>query len=69
MLDAVLAQLLDHGRGGAEVELGLVVGRLEQFPEQGLQHAHAVVLQVLGQVGVVAGHQGDALGFGQPDPA
>ena len=45
------------------------MGGFEQFPQQGLEHAHAVVLQVFGQVGVVAGHQRVGLGFGQPDAA
>ena len=67
MLDPLLAQLLHHHCGGAEVEPSLVVGGLEQLPQQGFQHAHAVVLQVFGQVGVVAGHQGVGLGLGQPD--
>ena len=67
VLDALGGQFVHHGGGGAEVELGLVVGGLEQLPEQRFEHAHAVVLQVLGQVGVVAGHQGQAAGFGQPD--
>ena len=45
------------------------MGSFEQFPQQRLEHAHAVVLQVFGQVGVVAGYQGIGLGFGQPDAA
>ena len=69
MFDPLGGQLLHHGGGGAEVELGLVVGGLEQFPEQGLQHAHAVVLEVFGQMGVVARHQGQVAGLGQPDAA
>ncbi len=69
MLDALLAQLLHHGAGGAEVEAGLVVGGLEQFPQQGFQHAHAVVLQILGQVGVVTGDERIALRLRQPDAA
>ena len=68
MLDALLAQLGHHRRGGAEVQLGLVVGHLQQFPQHRLKHPEAVVLQVLGQVGVIAGHQGIALGLRQPDP-
>ena len=67
MLDALLAQLRHHRGGGAEVELGLVVGGLEQLPQHRLEHAETVVLQVFGQMGVVAGHQGIALGLGDPD--
>ena len=69
VLDSLLAQLLHHRCGGAEVEHGLVVGGLEQLPKQGLEHAHAVVLEIFGQMGVVAGDQGNPLGFGQPDAA
>ena len=43
------------------------MGSFEQFPEEGLQHAHAVVLEILGEMGVVTRHKGDPLGFGQPD--
>jgi len=68
VLDPFVTQLLHHGGGGAEVEQGLIVRRLQQFPEQGLEHAHAVVLQILGQVGVIAGDQRDGFGLGQPDP-
>ena len=67
VLNPLLAQFLHHGCGGAEVEQGLVVGRLQQFPQQGFQHPHAVVLEVLGQMGVVAGDQGNRFAFGQPD--
>ena len=67
VLDPLGGQFVHHGGGGAEIEFGLVVGGLEQLPEQGLQHAHAVVLQVFGQMGVVARHQGQVAGLGQPD--
>ena len=67
VLNAFFTQFLHHGAGGAEVEKRLVVGGFEQFPQQGLQHPHPVVLEVFRQVGVVTGHQGNLLGFGQPD--
>ena len=69
MLDPLVAEFPHHGGGGAEIQAGLVVGRLEELPEQGFEHAHAVVLQVLGQMGVIARDQGIALGFGQPNTA
>ena len=64
-----LAQFLHHGGGGAEIEQRLVVGRLEQFPEEGFKHPHAVVLEIFGQVGVVTRHQRNRFCFGQPDAA
>ena len=67
VLNPLVAEFLHHGCGGAEVEQGLVVGRLQQFPQQGFQHPHAVVLEVLGEMGVVAGDQRNRFGFGQPD--
>ena len=67
MFDPLRGQFVHHGGRGAEVQLGLVMGGLEQLPEQRFQHAHAVVLQVFGQVGVVAGHQGQVAGLGEPD--
>ena len=69
VLDAFVAEFLHHRRRGAQVEQGLVVGRFEQFPEQGLEHAHAVVLKIFRKMGVIAGDQRNIFRLGQPDSA
>ena len=46
VLNSLIAQLLHHGSGRAEVEQGLVVGGFEHFPQQRLQHPQAVMLEV-----------------------
>ena len=43
------------------------MGGLQQLPQQRLEHAHAVVLEVFRQMGVVARDQGNVLALGQPD--
>ncbi len=43
------------------------MGSLEQLPQQGFEHAHPVMLEVFGQVGVITRHQGNPFGLRQPD--
>ena len=69
MLNALVAELLHHGGGGAQIQQGLVVGGLEHFPQERLQHPQAVMLEVFGQVGVIAGDQRNALVLREPDAA
>ena len=69
VLNAFVAELLHHGGGGAQIQQGLVVGGLEHLPQEWLQHSQAVVLEVLGQVGVITRHQRDAFVLREPDAA
>ena len=69
VLNPLVTQFLHHCCGGAEIEQSLVVSSLEQLPQQGFEHAHPVMLEVLGQVGVIARHQGNPFGLRQPDAA
>ena len=69
MLNALVAELLHHGGGGAQIQQGLVVGGLEHFPQERLQHSQAVMLEVFGQMGVIAGDQRNALVLREPDAA
>ena len=39
----------------------------QQLPKQRFEHAHAVVLKIFRQMGVIAGDEGDGFALGEPD--
>ncbi len=58
-LNPVGAQLFDHRRRRTQIDPRLIVAPLQQRPKHPFQRTQAIVLQVLGQMGVIGGNQRD----------
>ncbi|MFM2429469.1 MAG: hypothetical protein RLZZ511_682 [Cyanobacteriota bacterium] len=67
-IDALGGEGFDHGGGGAEIELGLVVDGFEEVPEERFEGGEFVVLEVGGEVGVIGGEEGELPLTGVVDP-
>ena len=60
--DSMLLQLLEHGDRGAEIEGCAIMAFAQNGPDPRLHEAKTVVMEVLGQIGVVGDNQGQMEG-------